>query len=112
MLLSPKIEFETRKVGLKRKPLLFIAVVVLPVTLAILYYGFLASDVYVSESKFVVKSPEKSSATGLGVILKSVGFTNSGDELYAAQTFASSRDALRQINRNNAFVNAYTRPGI
>jgi capsular polysaccharide transport system permease protein len=46
------------------------------------------------------------------VILKSVGFTNSGDELYAAQTFASSRDALRQINRNNAFVNAYTRPGI
>jgi capsular polysaccharide transport system permease protein len=71
-----------------------------------------ASDIYVSESKFVVKSPEKPAATGLGVILKSVGFTNSGDELYAAQTFASSRDALRQINRNNAFVNAYTRPGI
>lgn len=91
---------------------LFILVVVLPFVAAVLYFGFLASDVYVSESRFVVRSPEKPAATGLGVILKSAGFTNGGDELYAAQSFATSRDALRAINRNDEFRKAYTRPGI
>jgi len=91
---------------------LFIVVVVLPLVASIIYFGFLASDVYVSESKFVVRSPDKPASTGLGVILKTAGFGNAGDEIFAAQSFASSRDALRAINRNRAFETAYTRPGI
>jgi capsular polysaccharide transport system permease protein len=91
---------------------LFFVTVVAPTLIAILYYGFLASDIYVSESKFVVRSPEKPAASGLGVILKSAGFANAGDEIYAAASFASSRDALRAINRGNAFRRAYTRPEI
>ena len=82
---------------------LFIIVVVLPLIASILYFGFLASDIYVSESKFVVRSPDKPASTGLGVILKSAGFANAGDEIYAAQSFAVSRDALLAINRNGAF---------
>jgi capsular polysaccharide transport system permease protein len=91
---------------------LFLVSVVLPTLAAVVYYGLLASNVYVSESKFVVRSPDKPAATGLGVILKSAGFANAGDELYAAQSFASSRDALRAINRNGAFEKAYSRPEI
>ena len=91
---------------------LFILTVVIPVALSILYFGFLASDVYVSESKFVVRSPEKPAATGLGVILQNVGFTSGTDEIYAAQSYAVSRDALRAINRGDAFRRAYTSPGI
>ena len=96
-----------------RKPdWLFLGIVVLPVAAAILYYGFFASDIYTSESRFVVRSPDKPAATGLGVILKSAGFTNAGDEVYAAQSYATSRDALRAINRDGAFQKAYSRPGI
>lgn len=91
---------------------LFFATVVAPTAAAIFYYGLLASDVYVSESKFVVRSPDKPAATGLGVILKSAGFANAGDEVFAAQSFAGSRDALRAMNRNGAFKKAYTRPEI
>ena len=91
---------------------LFLVTVVIPTAAAILYYGFLASDVYVSESKFVVRSPDKPAASGLGVILKSAGFANAGDEIFAAQSFASSRDALRAINKNGAFEKAFTRPEI
>ena len=91
---------------------LFLATVVVPTLAAILYFGFLASDVYVSESKFVVRSPDKPAASGLGVILKSAGFANAGDELYAAQSYATSRDALRAINRDGAFKTAFTRPEI
>lgn len=91
---------------------LFLGAVVVPTSIAILYYGVLASDVYVSESRFVVRSPDKPAVSGLGVILKSAGFANAGDEIYAAQSFASSRDALRALNRNGAFEKAYTRPQI
>jgi capsular polysaccharide transport system permease protein len=92
--------------------MLFLLVVVVPVIAATLYFGFLASDIYVSESRFVVRSPEKPATTGLGIILKTAGFTNAGEEVYAAQSYATSRDALRAINRNNAFAKAYTRPEI
>ena len=91
---------------------LFFATVVVPTSIAILYYGVLASDVYVSESQFVVRSPDKPSASGLGILLKSVGFSNAGAETFATQDYVVSRDALRELNRRNAVQNAYTRPGI
>ena len=106
---------EKRVSYVRRLPIrgrLFIPVVLLPVVASIIYFGFLASDIYVSESKFVVRSPDKPASTGLGVILKSAGFANAGDEIYAAQSFAVSRDALRAVNRNGAFETAYTRPEI
>ena len=92
--------------------LLFLLVVVLPVLVAIGYFGFLTSDVYISQSQFVVRAPDKPAATGLGAILQTAGFSNAGDEASAAQSYAVSRDALRAINHDNAFEKAYTRPGI
>ena len=91
---------------------LFLVTVVVPTSIAIVYYGALASDVYVSESQFVVRSPDKPAASGLGVLLKSVGFSNAGDEIFATQDYVVSRDALRELNRRDAVVEAYTRPGI
>jgi capsular polysaccharide transport system permease protein len=91
---------------------LFVLTVVVPVLLSVLYFGFLASDVYISESKFVVRSPEKPASSGLGGILQSAGFSTGSDEIYAAQSYAVSRDALRAVNRNNAFERAYSRPEI
>ena len=61
--------------GLQRRlrgmgPLFWLTVVV-PTVLATLYFGFLASDVYVSESRYVVRSPEKPQKGGLGLLLGS-----------------------------------------
>ncbi|WP_246167345.1 hypothetical protein [Sphingomonas piscis] len=72
-----------------------------------MYFGFLASPVYISESKFVVRSPEKPQATGLGIVLQTAGFTSGQNEIYAAQSYAVSRDALRAVNQNNRFARAY-----
>jgi capsular polysaccharide transport system permease protein len=86
---------------------LFLVAVVLPTLVATIYFGFLASDVYVSESQFVVRSPDKPATTGLGVLLKSTGFSNAGDEVYAAQDYVRSRDALRALNQKGAVKRAY-----
>jgi capsular polysaccharide transport system permease protein len=91
---------------------LFWITVLIPTTLALLYFGVFASDVYVSESQFVVRSPDKPSVTGLGMLLKSSGFANAGDEIYAAQNYVRSRDALQALNKRQEFARAYGSPSI
>jgi len=91
---------------------LFLITVIIPTLLAILYFGFIASDVYISESRFTVRSPEKTTPTGLGALFKSSGFNTAGDEVYAAQDFVLSRDALHALNRKSAFTRAYSAPFI
>lgn len=91
---------------------LFLIVVVAPVLVAIVYFGFLATPVYISESSFVVRNPEKAQPSLLGGILQGAGFTQGTEEVYAAQAFAVSRDALRELNRKGAVDRAYTRPDI
>jgi BexC/CtrB/KpsE family polysaccharide export inner-membrane protein len=95
----------------KLSPLLVITVII-PGLVAILYYGLFASDVYISESKFVVRSPDKPAATGVGILLKTAGFSNANDELYAAHEFIKSRDALRDINSDGRFARSYSAPTI
>ena len=91
---------------------LFWITVLIPTTLSILYFGVFASDVYVSESQFVVRSPDKPSMSGIGMLLKSSGFANAGDEIYAAKDYILSRDALQALNQRRDFAKAYSAPSI
>lgn len=77
---------------------LFWLIVVFPVVVSVFYFGIIASDVYVSEARFVVRSPERQTASPLGVFLKSTGFTRSQDDSYTVQDFVLSRDALRALD--------------
>lgn len=78
---------------------LFVAAVLAPTLLAGLYYGLLASDVYVSESRFVIRSPEKSTPTGLGALLQGTGLSRAKDDTYSVHDFVRSRDALRELDQ-------------
>jgi len=92
---------------------LFFGLVGVPTLLALIYYGLFASDVYVSESRFVVRAPERASSAGnLGVLLRSAGWGSAGSEVYAARDYILSRDALGQLNKDNAVANAYGSPTV
>ena len=91
---------------------LFVICVIVPVAVAIVYFGLLASDVYVSESEFVMRSPEKPAASALGMVLASAGFANANDEAMVAKSFLESRSALEAVNKNGSFRQAFTREGI
>lgn len=82
---------------MRRIGLLFWLTVVVPTVLGMIYFGFLAEDVYVSESRFVVRSPDKPQKSGLGMILGGAGFANAGEEVRSAQGFMQSRDGLRTL---------------
>lgn len=77
---------------------LFWLTVVLPTLAAIVYFGVISADVYISESRFVVRSPERQTASPLGMLLKGTGFTRSQDDSYTVQDFILSRDALRALD--------------
>ena len=91
---------------------LFWFVVLLPTAISVLYYGFIASDVYTSESQFVVRSPERPARNGLGVILASAGFSNASEEVRAAQGYIQSRDALRTLEADNLARKAWGSPEV
>ena len=86
---------------------LFLFLVALPTLLAVLYYGLLASNVYISESQFVVRSPSRTQVSPLGALLNSSGMAGPGEETNAVITYVASRDALRAIDRDGLVRRTY-----
>lgn len=69
-------------------------------TLSVLYFGFIESDVYVSESSFVVRQPDRKSTSALGSLLSSVGVSSVREEVYVVKSFVLSRDSMKVIDEN------------
>ncbi len=86
---------------------LFLLTVALPTLVSVIYFGLIASDVFISESRFVVRSPQKPAATGLGAILQGAGFSRSQDDTYTVHDYIQSRDALKQLEMQFALSKAF-----
>ena len=97
-------KFNTRR---SRINIIFWCTVAIPTALAIIYYGLIASDVYISESRFVVRSPQRQTQTGLGALLQGSGFSRSQDDTYSVHDFVLSRDALKELDDQLAVRKAY-----
>lgn len=91
---------------------LFIAVVVVPTLIAVLYFGLLASDVYISETRFVVRAPGKPNTSSLGAIFGSGGFASANDDSYAVVDYVRSRNALSDSNKDGMVRRIYGKPEI
>lgn len=92
---------------------LFLYTVVVPTLISILYFGIIASDVYISESRFVVRSPDRQSTSGLGALLQgAAGFSRSEDDSFAVHDFILSRDALLQLENKYKIGLAYSNHNI
>jgi capsular polysaccharide transport system permease protein len=83
---------------------LFVALVLAPTALAGIYYGLIASDVYTSESRFVVKKVRNESLSPLGELFKS----GSGDEANSVHDYILSRDALQELEKRYPMRKVYS----
>tara|TARA_R100001129_G_scaffold11038_1_gene7272 strand:- start:16583 stop:17746 length:1164 start_codon:yes stop_codon:yes gene_type:complete len=74
--------------------------VILPSLLATGYYGFWAADVYVSESRFVIKAPNKRQSSGgsLGALLQTTGLSSGEAQAGEIIGYLHSRDALKDVS--------------
>ncbi|WP_373746671.1 capsule biosynthesis protein [Neisseria dentiae] len=89
-----------RKDWLRKIKPLFWATVIVPTTVSVLYFGLIASDRFVSESTFVIRSPSNQAAlTGFGAILQNAGFARAQDDTYTVQEYMRSRTALADLQK-------------
>ena len=70
---------------------LFLGVFVLPTIVAAAYYGLIASDRYVSESRFLVRSVNKPASEGISAYLRDFGIARANDDAYAIQEYLYSQ---------------------
>ena len=96
----------------RRLNALFLIAVAIPTALAVWYFGAFASDVYLSEARFLVRSPQRPQTSGLGALLQGTAFSRAQDDTYSVHDFIRSRDALREIDERIGFRKAYSRSSI
>lgn len=92
----------------KRMDRLFLFTVALPTLISIIYFGLIASDVYISESRFVLRSPQHQVGTGLGALFQGAGFSRSQDDTYSVHDYIFSRDALKQLDTELALSKEFS----
>ncbi len=76
----------------------FLIVCGTPTLVAMIYYGLFASDVYVSESRFAIRSSGSSaSASGLAAILSSPIVSSGSQDSMVVADFVKSQDMLGKV---------------
>lgn len=90
---------------------LFLLSVVVPTFFAVFYYGLIASDVYISESQFVVRSSRQQAPSGLGLLF-GANFSSASNESHSVSAFMLSRDALKDLSHDLDYQNLYAQPSI
>src|ERR1700692_577263 len=92
-----------------KRHLALVLTVLAPTCMAILYFGFFASDVFISESRFLVRSPQQPMRGGfVGQLLQGSGLTHAQDDTYSVHDYILSRDALRELDAELGVRKAFT----
>ncbi len=87
--------------------------VIIPTILACLYFGLIASDIYISESRFVVRSPQRQTvSSSIGFIMQSAGLSRSMDDSNAVHDYVLSRDALGRLEEKLGLSKAFSSPNV
>lgn len=88
--------------------MLFILTVFLPTLIASIYFGLIASDVYISESRFVIRNSEQQSGlSSLGQLLKGSSLSRSQDDSYTVRDFILSRDAMEAMEQRTGMTQMF-----
>ena len=89
-----------------------IVFIIVPVVVAAIYYGLIASDIYQSESRFVIKtaSQKPSQVSSIANLIQSTGLSSGQDQTNEVIDYIESRDALRDLNENAHVRAAFSAP--
>lgn len=83
----------------------------LPTLLATLYYLLIATNIYVSEAQFVVRSAGGTSGLGaISSLVKASSLMRSGDDTFAVNAYMTSRGAIDRLIREEGLLDILSRP--
>lgn len=91
----------------------FVLFVIVPTILAAVYYGAIASDIYVSEARFVIKSPDQKrpQLSSLANLIQTTGLSSGQEQTNEILEFVRSRDALRALQKSTGIVSRFSSYG-
>jgi capsular polysaccharide transport system permease protein len=101
----------------RRIPWLFIGMVAIPTLVAAIYFLLIASPLYISEARFVVRSRAEGQPAALGSVLQSVGqsfgvsFGESATDAFEVHEYMLSRDAVNNLMVHQGLRTLLARPG-
>jgi capsular polysaccharide transport system permease protein len=87
---------------------IFVALVLIPTSAAGIYFGLVASDQYVSESRYVVRNAQHPTQMGIGALLQGSMLSHSQDDADAVKDYILSRDALHVLDAKFNLRAAYS----
>lgn len=100
--------------GILRRNPWFVAGVILPVLLSAIYYFAIASNEYVSESRFVIKSPNQRSAqvSSFANLIQTTGLSGGQEQSNQVIDYVRSRSALAVLAQDLDVQNIYGDDGV
>jgi capsular polysaccharide transport system permease protein len=97
--------------GFSAGRLLFLFTFVIPVAVAAIYLFLIASDRYLAEAKFLVRSAGTNSGlAGVEAMMGSGGLSRATDETYAVNEYMMSRDAMKLVSEHQKLREILSRP--
>jgi capsular polysaccharide transport system permease protein len=92
----------------------FLVAVVLPVLFSAIYYFGIASDQYVSESRFAIKAPNQRAAqtTSFANLIQSTGLSSGQEQSNQVIDFVRSRSALTTLEKELRVKKTYGSPSV
>lgn len=92
----------------------FLIFVGAPVLLATIYYGLIASDVYLSESRFIIKSPNQrnSQMSTLANLIQTTGLTGGQEQANEVMDYIRSRAAMQDLKRSGPVEELFDQPHV
>jgi capsular polysaccharide transport system permease protein len=97
-------------IGWRDRPLFYL-MVVLPGLVAAIYYLFIASPVYVSEARFIVRAAAPTQASSFNLILQNVGLGQAETDAFAVHEYVMSRNAIADLEQHHHLRAVLARPG-
>ena len=108
---GPSREVVDETVAFMRR-IAFLVCVVAPMAIATLYFGFIAADLFVSETRFFVRQGGQVDAVAgtLGTVLQSTGIETTSEGSWAVKAFVESRDIIDRLVQENGLIERLDRP--
>ena len=100
----------TYKKAEEKLGLLFIVVVIIPTLCSIIYFGFWASDVYISESQFVIRTAQNPTSPAIGDYTIASSLTTSAvlQDSAAIAGYMTSMNGLVDVNKDLDLIQLFT----
>ncbi len=88
-------------------------VVGIPTLIAVVYYNIFASDIYVSEAKFAIRSSKSSvSVSGVASLFASADSSGAGQDSVVVQNYIHSEDMMKLLEERLHLVDNYSKKDI